>query len=77
MSESENESKPRFNKAIIGRIIAVLVFVALGTFAVIQSIKSKPPSVAEKTESGGPDVKANNDSAKGGTDTNARAIFPN
>lgn len=45
MSETENESSPRFNKAIIGRIGAVAVFVALGTFAVVQSVKSKPAAV--------------------------------
>ena len=42
MPESENEYEeetgPRFNKAIIGRILAVGLFVALGTFAVVQSI---------------------------------------
>ena len=44
MPESENEHEhdeetgSRFNKAIIGRILAVGLFVALGTFAVVQSI---------------------------------------
>ena len=43
MPESENEYEeetgPRFNKAILGRILAVGLFVALGTFAVVQSMR--------------------------------------
>ena len=41
-NEFENEYEdtgPRFNKAILGRILAVGLFVALGTFAVAQSIR--------------------------------------
>jgi len=39
--ETDQETSPRFNKAIIGRICAVGVFIALGTFAVIQSMGDK------------------------------------
>ena len=35
----EQETGPRFNKAILGRLLAVGLFVALGTFAVMQSLK--------------------------------------
>jgi len=33
------ETGPRFNKAILGRLLAVGLFIALGTFAVTQSLK--------------------------------------
>lgn len=38
-NEYEEETGPRFNKAILGRVLAVGLFVALGTFAVIQSMR--------------------------------------
>ncbi|MDG1875304.1 MAG: hypothetical protein P8J27_15425 [Mariniblastus sp.] len=38
--EIEQETGPRFNKAIIGRLVGVGIFIALGTFAVIQTMDS-------------------------------------
>ena len=55
MSESENdqfeESRgPRFSKAIIGRILAVACFIALGTFAVMHSMGKSKTNVANGGE---------------------------
>ena len=41
-NEFENEDGPRSKKALFGRILAVGLFVVLGTFAVIHSMKDKP-----------------------------------
>ena len=38
MSNTSEERSPRFSRAILGRMVAVLAFVCLGTFAVIQSV---------------------------------------
>ena len=43
-NDYEQETGPRFNKAILGRVLAVGLFVALGTFAVMQSLNGKSPS---------------------------------
>jgi len=37
-NDNEPETGPRFNKAILGRLLAVGLFIALGTFAVTQSL---------------------------------------
>lgn len=49
MSDTSEERSPRFSRAILGRIVAVLAFVGLGTFAVIQSVvgdRNKPPETS-------------------------------
>ena len=43
--DQELEPTPFISKALIGRFLAVGVFVALGTFAVIQSVTTKKPVV--------------------------------
>ena len=47
MSDTSEERSPRFSRAILGRIVAVLAFVGLGTFAVIQSVVGDRNTVAE------------------------------
>jgi uncharacterized repeat protein (TIGR01451 family) len=51
MSESDTpqDDGPRFPKAILGRIVAVGLFIALGTFAVMQSMQGNDPSGENKT----------------------------
>ncbi len=57
MSDSENdyeeETGPRFNKAILGRILAVGLFVALGTFAVVQSMRGNDNDASNTETTGG------------------------
>ncbi len=48
MSNNTDERSPRFSRAILGRIIAVLAFVGLGTFAVMHSIIGSQAPQAEK-----------------------------
>ena len=49
MSDSSQERSPRFTRAILGRVIAVLLFVALGTFAVIQIMgENENPDAAQQ-----------------------------
>ena len=47
MSDTSEERSPRFSRAILGRIVAVLAFVGLGTFAVIQSVVGDRNTPAE------------------------------
>lgn len=44
--ETENANPSRFNKALLFRVLAVALFVLLGTFAVIQSMRGGSTSVA-------------------------------
>lgn len=46
--DRELEPTPFISKALIGRFLAVGVFVALGTFAVIQSVTTKKPVIDEQ-----------------------------
>lgn len=53
MSTTSDERSPRFSRAILGRILAVVAFVGLGTFAVVQSVsgdKGDSNEVAINTE---------------------------
>ncbi len=51
-SNQDHERNPRFSRALLGRILAVGLFVALGTFAVIHLMNSgeKPPTEAVVAE---------------------------
>ena len=58
MSDTTEERSPRFSRAILGRIVAVLAFVGLGTFAVIQSVVGDRHTVAEASQEAPADTAA-------------------
>ena len=71
MTNSRGDRSPRFTKAIFGRILAVLGFVALGTLAVIQSISGNPLN-----ETGNESVASLDDDATTKLDENGNPITP-
>ena len=48
--DQEIEPTPFLSKALIGRFLAVGVFVALGTFAVLQSVSGKKDAVDDHAD---------------------------
>ncbi|MEQ1907043.1 MAG: hypothetical protein ABL888_22855, partial [Pirellulaceae bacterium] len=68
MTEEVNEREPKtfgFNRGFIGRVVAIGLFVALGTFAVTQSLtKPKTPATPEEAEALAKSAETESDSTK-------------
>ena len=59
-SNRDDMRTPGPTKAIVGRMLAVALFIAVGSFAVAQSVfKSQAPEVAQKTETSDSEIKQN------------------